>query len=181
MARTKKVNSENVTAETVDVKESEVKTEAVEKAAETKKNTSAGRKTAKAASSDEAKKTTTAKAAEPAKKKAPRKPKVTLTPFEEIVAAASKKTEKAKSFKDFAAQITMNGKVEGIFYVKSADGKVDVQPFDYKNADIYVTVDSDTLVSLMASGDVEKAVKDGKLEMSGGSLSTIVALKSVLF
>lgn len=184
MAKTKKANPEAV-AEAVEVKTAEVNV----KTNDVKSEAEVG---AKAEKATPAKKTSTARKSavkteksadeQPAKKKpAAKKTKtVTLTPFEEIVALASKKTAKAKSFKDFAAQITMNGKVEGIFYVKSADGNVDVQPFDYKNADVYVTVDSDALVTLIGGGDVEKAVKDGLLEMNGGSFSTAVALKSVL-
>ncbi|MBQ8568284.1 MAG: SCP2 sterol-binding domain-containing protein [Oscillospiraceae bacterium] len=124
------------------------------------------------------KKTVTKKAATPKKEKA----KADVHPYDEVIAAAKKNTSKAKAAVDFAAQITFNGSDTGVCYVKAVDGAVDVQPYDYKNADLYVDVDFDTFADLLAKKTTAAdAVKKGKLEMSGAPVSVMAAFCSVLF
>ncbi len=49
-----------------------------------------------------------------------------------------------------AMQITVTGDGSGIFYVKVADGTVDVQPYDYRDHDVSLIVDSATLLKALA-------------------------------
>lgn len=121
------------------------------------------------------------------------KAKGTVSPYDAAVKLVSNKTCKIRTAKkDFAAQFTLTGSAEGVFFVKSEGGKVDVQPWDYKDADVNVTVDADALKKLVDGKlNFEKAVEKGLLEMSCGvntkgednsklCLSTIVALKKIL-
>lgn len=125
------------------------------------------------------KKTVTKK---PAASKKAKAEKADVHPYDEVIAAAKKNTSKAKAAVDFAAQITFNGSDTGVCYVKAVDGAVDVQPYDYKNADLYVDVDFDTFADLLAKKTTAAdAVKKGKLEMSGAPVSVMAAFCSVLF
>ncbi|MBQ4311052.1 MAG: SCP2 sterol-binding domain-containing protein [Oscillospiraceae bacterium] len=113
-------------------------------------------------------------------KKAAAKP-AEATPYETVVAAAAKKAEKAKASTDFATEVTLTGTVEGKFYVKVSDGKVDVQPYDYKGAALTVTVDSDAFNELIEGKlTASSAVESGKLEMTGRA-SLMVAFRNILF
>ncbi len=163
---------EKKTAEAV---KSAEETKPVEKAkAEPKKK--AGRKPKAAAE-----KTEKTEAAPKAKRT--RKPKEEdIHPFFKAVNAAKDKTAKAKPAVDFAAQVMLTGEFSGIFYVKTFGGYVDVQPYNYEGADLYVTVDYETFMKLSAGkGDVAAAVKSGALEMTGAPASTMFAFIDLLF
>ncbi len=72
--------------------------------------------------------------------------------YEEMFAKASKLLNKAK-FKDvsehIAIQFNVTGDGEGIFYAEVSEGKIDVQPYDYNDKDIDVTVDSAELIKAL--------------------------------
>ncbi len=105
-----------------------------------------------------------------------------VSPFDAIVAAAQKKAAKAKYTAEFAAQIDLTGKVTGTLYVESKDGNINVAGFDYKDHDLAVNADSDTFVSLInGKEELPKAVESGKIEMTKAPLSTMLALKKILF
>lgn len=126
-------------------------------------------------------KKTVKKTAAPKKEKA-KAEKSDVHPYDEVIAAAKKNVSKAAAKIDFAAQITFNGSDTGVCYVKAVDGAVDVQPYDYKNADLYVDVDFDTFADLLAKKTTAAdAVKKGKLEMCGAPVSVMAAFCSVLF
>lgn len=68
----------------------------------------------------------------------------------------------------FAAEVTLTGNVTGKFYVKCSNNGTEVAAYDYKNADLTVEVDSDTLESIIAGNIAPReAVISGKLEMIG--------------
>ncbi len=116
------------------------------------------------------------KAAKTTKKKAAPE----ATPYEKLVETVRAKAAKAKPVSEFAAEITLTGTVEGKFYVKSAGGTADVQPFDYKGADLYVTADSDTLISVTEGKlSLSDSVEQGKVEMVGRA-SVMIALRNII-
>lgn len=57
----------------------------------------------------------------------------------------------------FAIQFNIEGEAEGEFYVEFSDGEIDVQPYEYYDKDITLTMDADTAIDI-ASGDI--TVKD---------------------
>ncbi len=182
--RTKKADSE--TAKKA-VKESpevtaEVQAPAAEEAA-AEPEKAAVKKTRKPRTSKAAK--TEANADAPAKKtRSSKKTKAAedVSPFDAIVAAAQKKAAKAKCAVEFAAQIDLTGDVTGTLYVECKDGNINVAGFDYKGHDLSVTADSDTFISLInGKTELPKAVESGKLEMTKAPLSTMLALKKILF
>lgn len=125
------------------------------------------------------------KAEEKPATKRPRKPKAAVpvqSDFDKFVAAVKKKTADAKAPFDFAAQVAITGKVDGIFYVEAKDGAVYAEGFNYVGANLYVTADSETFAAIMnGKADFDTAVLDGKLSFENAPLSTIVAFKKVVF
>ena len=71
--------------------------------------------------------------------------------YEEIVGYVKKKAAKAdaKSFAPVAVQIDITGEGEGAFYVAVADGKVDVQPYEYFDHNAKVIVDGNDFVAFL--------------------------------
>lgn len=166
------------------------------KAADAAEKTSSGKRTVSSRKSAADKKKIVKEEAAEKPKRAVRasKAKETVSPYDATVKLVSNKVCKIRTAKkDLAAQFTLTGSAEGVFFVKCEGGKVAVEPWDYKDADINVTVDNDTLKKLIeGKAELYKAVEKGLIEMSCGvnsqgeansklNLSTIVALKKILF
>jgi hypothetical protein len=68
----------------------------------------------------------------------------------------------------FAIQFNIEGEAEGAFYVEFADGKIDVQPYEYYDRDVIFTTDYQTSLD-MACGNVKllEAYKNDKLGVWG--------------
>ena len=78
--------------------------------------------------------------------------------YEEVVKEAQKIVAKgdASGIKDhLAVQYNITGEGEGAFYMEVKDGQIDVQPYDYRDRDILVTADAQTILDMMS----------GKLDM----------------
>lgn len=104
------------------------------------------------------------------------------TDFDKFVSEVKKKTEKAKAPVDFAAQVAITGKVDGIFYVKAENGSAYAAGYNYVGADLYVTADSETFADLISGKtDFDSAVLGGKITFEGAPLNTIIAFKKVVF
>ena len=58
-----------------------------------------------------------------------------------------------------AVQYNITGEGEGAFYMEVKDGQIDVQPYDYRDRDILVTADAQTILDMMS----------GKLDMVYGT------------
>ncbi|MCI5752714.1 MAG: SCP2 sterol-binding domain-containing protein [Oscillospiraceae bacterium] len=177
--------AEKTAAPEVKAPEKKTAKTAAEPAAESKteKKRSCGRKPA-------AKKAATSSAAETKSEEKPaakrtRKTKTVApeqTDFDKFVSDVKKKTEKAKAPFNFAAQVAIIGKVDGIFYIKSEDGKVFAEGYDYNNADLYVTADSETFAAVMnGKADFDSAVLDGKISFENAPINTVIAFKKVVF
>lgn len=73
--------------------------------------------------------------------------------YEEIVKEAQKLVAKADASaisEHLAVQYNVTGEGEGAFYMEVKDGKVEVQPYDYKDRDILVTADGQTILDMMS-------------------------------
>ena len=73
--------------------------------------------------------------------------------YEEIVKEAQKLVSKADASaisEHLAVQYNVTGEGEGAFYMEVKDGKVEVQPYDYKDRDILVTADGQTILDMMS-------------------------------
>lgn len=72
--------------------------------------------------------------------------------YEAIVDSFKTKVSKAKAPVDarIAAQVKLNGSVEGILYILVANGIAVVEPFDYRGADIEIDADADAFASVLA-------------------------------
>ena len=74
--------------------------------------------------------------------------------YEEVVKEAQKIVAKgdASGIKDhLAVQYNITGEGEGAFYMEVKDGQIDVQPYDFKDRDILVTADAQTILDIMVA------------------------------
>lgn len=67
-----------------------------------------------------------------------------------------------------AIQFNVKGEAEGSFYLEVADGKVDVQPYEYYDRDAIVTTKASVLQDIAAGKqDVVMAFMTGKIKVEG--------------
>lgn len=107
--------------------------------------------------------------------------KVELT-YETIVASFKEKAAKAKAPVDarVAAQVKLDGVVEGTLYVLIANGIAVVEPFDYRGADIEIDADAEIFASVIAGKkSISSAIAEGKIKMQGNAGKAIVLAASV--
>ena len=133
-----------------------------------------------AAKKSAAKKPATKKAAakKPATKKAAA-PKEVL--FGDVFAAVSKKIRGTAVDKksDVAIEVTISGTASGQFYIKAENGKLAVEPYDYKGADIQAYASTETLMKY-AEGKVAllAAIESGDIDVTG-NVGKALALKNL--
>lgn len=77
--------------------------------------------------------------------------------------AALTKASAADSAVFVAAQVNVTGEGSGIFYVKAADGVLEVEPYDYMDHNVLLTADSAELLAAL------EAAKAAELAMEGGA------------
>ena len=185
---------------TAEVKKEEVKAPvaATEKKTETKKAAAPKKAAAKkpaakkaaAPKKDAAKKPAAKKPAAKkpaAKKSAAKKPatKKAAAPkevlFGDVFAAVSKKIKGTAVDKksDVAIEVTISGTASGQFYIKAENGKLAVEPYDYKGADIQAYASTETLMKY-AEGKVAllAAIESGDIAVSG-NVGKALALKNL--
>ncbi len=103
--------------------------------------------------------------------------------YEAIVDGFKTKVSKAKAPVDarIAAQVKLNGSVEGILYILVANGIAVVEPFDYRGADIEIEADADAFAAVLGGKKaISSAIVDGDVKMQGNAGKAIV-LASVVF
>ncbi len=67
-----------------------------------------------------------------------------------------------------AVQVNVTGEAEGIFYIEAADGKLAVEPYDYVDRDVLLTVSEETLLAVAAGKQtLEAAVAEGAVAFEG--------------
>jgi len=91
--------------------------------------------------------------------------------YEEIVKEAQKLVSKADAsgiLEHLAVQYNVTGEGEGAFYMEVKDGKAEVQPYDYKDRDILVNADGQTILDMMSGKlDVVAAYLTHKISAEG--------------
>lgn len=91
--------------------------------------------------------------------------------YEEIVAKAKEELGSADVSKyegHLALQFNITGEGEGIFYAEILDGKLYIEPYDYKDNDATLTAEGNDIISILTGAlDPMKAFEDGKLTFSG--------------
>ncbi|MBQ5314982.1 MAG: SCP2 sterol-binding domain-containing protein [Oscillospiraceae bacterium] len=117
-------------------------------------------------------------AKKPATKKATA-PKEVL--FGDVFAAVSKKIRGTAVDKksDVAIEVTISGTASGRFYIKAENGKLAVEPYDYKGADIQAYASTETLMKY-AEGKVAllAAIESGDIDVTG-NVGKALALKNL--
>jgi len=67
-----------------------------------------------------------------------------------------------------AVQVNVTGEAEGIFYIEAAEGKLNVEPYDYVDRDALVAASEESLLAVMAGKlNVEQAIADGTIYFEG--------------
>lgn len=87
--------------------------------------------------------------------------------------AALTKASAADSAVFVAAQVNVTGEGSGIFYVKAADGVLEVEPYDYMDHNVLLTADSAELLAAL------EAAKAAELAMEGDAES-VAAFQAIL-
>lgn len=179
MAQAKTTKANEVKA--AEVKKEEVKAPA--KKTETKKAAPAKKAAAPAKKASPAKKATPAKKAAPAKKAPAKKaaaPKEVT--YNDVFTAVAKKLKGTAVDKnsDVSIQVTISGSASGQFYIKAENGKLAVEPYDYKGADVELNTSTETLVKF-AEGKVGllAAIMSGEVVVYG-NVGKALALKNLV-
>lgn len=91
--------------------------------------------------------------------------------YEEIVKKIQKTYAKADASsitEHVAIQFNVRGEGEGAFYLEIADGKIDIQPYEYYDRDAIITIDADTLMDVISGKlEMEEAFNAGRLYVDG--------------
>lgn len=100
--------------------------------------------------------------------------------YEEIVAKAKEEFGSADVSNyegHLALQFNVTGEGEGIFYAEILDGKLYIQPYDYKDNDAVLTADGNDIVSFFnGTLDPVAAFESGKLTVTGDNAKALSIL-----
>lgn len=100
--------------------------------------------------------------------------------YEEIVAKAKEELGSADVSNyegHLALQFNVTGEGEGIFYAEILDGKLFIEPFDYKDNDAVLTADGSDIISLFSGAlDPVAAFESGKLTVTGDNAKVLSIL-----
>lgn len=103
--------------------------------------------------------------------------------YEEIVAKAKEEFGSADVSNyegHLALQINITGEGEGIFYAEINEGKLYIEPYDYKNNDAVLTADGSDIISIFnGTLDPIKAFENGKLTVTG-DISKALSIQPVI-
>ena len=72
--------------------------------------------------------------------------------YEELVANVKKAVQKAKVSKavgHVAFQFNVEGEAEGAFYLEIADGKINVEPYEYYDRDAIIVTSADVIMQMI--------------------------------
>ena len=91
--------------------------------------------------------------------------------YEELVdnvRNATKRVKVSKTVGHVAFQFNVQGGAEGAFYLEIADGKVNVEPYEYYDRDIIIVTSADVIMQ-MVEGTVKPraAYSNGQLKVYG--------------
>lgn len=103
--------------------------------------------------------------------------------YEEIVAKAKEEFGSADVSNyegHLALQINVTGEGEGTFYTEINDGKLYIEPYDYKGSDAVLTADGNDIISIFSGAlNPADALENGKLGISG-DVSKALSIKPVI-
>ena len=103
--------------------------------------------------------------------------------YEELVAklqSAYGKHDASKIKDHLAIQFNVRGEADGAQYLEILDGKIDVEPYEYYDRDILVTISAENLVALAEDKlDVLDAYNNGLLTAEG-DLGKALLLKDIV-
>ncbi len=91
--------------------------------------------------------------------------------YEELVRHAREAFENADArniFEHIAIQVNVTGEGSGIFYIECAERAISVEPYDYYDRDVLVTLSSEVVLAL-AKGKMtyKEAVEVGLIKVEG--------------
>ena len=102
--------------------------------------------------------------------------------YEKIVEKVSKAyagADASKIAEHVAVQFNVTGEGEGAFHLEVAEGKVDVQPYEYYDRDVIVTTPADTVLDVAAGKlAIDEAYNTGKL-FADGNIGKLMLLKEI--
>ncbi len=86
----------------------------------------------------------------------------------ENVRQATKEVKVSRGVGHLAFQFNVEGEAEGAFYLEIADGRINVEPYEYYDRDMIITTSADVIVQ-MAAGKLQpmEAYTNGQLRISG--------------
>lgn len=91
--------------------------------------------------------------------------------YEEVVLKVRDVYEYADArgvFEHVAVQVNVEGEAAGIFYIEVADRQICVEPYDYYDHDILITVDTQVIRDILENGlDGKEALENGMLRIEG--------------
>ena len=93
--------------------------------------------------------------------------------YEELVARvaeAMKRAQVSRQVGHVAFQFNVEGEAEGIFYLEIADGRVNVEPYEYYDRDIIIVTTADVIVQMVEGKLTPRvAYTNGQLRVYGDS------------
>ncbi len=177
---TKPATEKKETAVTTAEIAAEVKTEAVKEAAPKAEKKPAAKKPA--AKKPAAKKPAAKKPAE--KSAAKKTPKKKGPSYEDVVALAKTKFLAANITKikyPIAANVELNGVVDGIFYIyiDSETQSISVEPYKYDDYDVYFRVDADEFLNVIGGKkNIYDALADGNMKVDGNTKKAVLLINA---
>lgn len=103
--------------------------------------------------------------------------------YEELIETIRKAAAKADASSiqsHVAFQFNVTGDAEGVFYLEIKDGKINVEPYDYKDRDVLITSSADHIVKIMNGKlDPVMAFTTRKIKVEG-DLGKALLLKEII-
>lgn len=91
--------------------------------------------------------------------------------YEEVVLMVRDLYENADArevFEHIAIQFNVTGEAEGAFYVEVADRQICVEPYEYYDRDLLVTIDTEVLVGLLKHKlNYADVIQSGAIQIAG--------------
>lgn len=103
--------------------------------------------------------------------------------YEELVKVLKDNYEQADASmakEHIALQFNVTGEAQGAFYLEIADGQIHIEPYEYYDRDVLVTVSEENLISIFEGKlDFVDAFNSGELKAEGNLIKAL-ALKEVI-
>ena len=103
--------------------------------------------------------------------------------YEELIEIIKKAAEKADAGNiqgHVAFQFNVTGEAEGVFYLEVNEGKIRVEPYDYKDRDVLITSSAEHIIKIMNGKlDPVMAFTTRKIKVEG-DLGKALLLKEII-